>query len=236
MVREITLAAMAEATYLSSIDVDPNDPQHSLIAFSNYGIESVWDSRDAGDTWNSIQGDLPDFPVRWAVINPLNGQQAFLATEMGVWSTLEIDASARSATQWVQDNQGLANVRCDMIRYRASDNMFVVATHGRRLYTSLLAQDSMSTGSNDLVETIFQPIYPNPVDEQFFIPTDFPTSQAVSVSVYDPLGREIIRQRTAHSFRSDLKVTLPESARSGIYFVVLKSEEVMVSSQKIWVR
>ncbi|NJL76791.1 MAG: T9SS type A sorting domain-containing protein [Saprospiraceae bacterium] len=72
-------------------------------------------------------------PVRWAVFNPINTDQALLATEMGVWSTDDLNGSS---TNWGATNFNLANTRVDMLQVRASDNLIVAATHGRGLFTT----------------------------------------------------------------------------------------------------
>jgi len=53
-----------------------------LVTFSNYGVPSVWQSSDGGNTWIDKSGNLPDMPIRWAVFHPQNSNQAMLATEI----------------------------------------------------------------------------------------------------------------------------------------------------------
>lgn len=121
------------AANISCIVVEPGNESHIIVTFSNYGIASVWETTDAGATWTNIEGNLPDMPVRWGLFNPLNPTQFLLATELGVWTT---DALAGAGTQWFASNTGLANVRCDMLTYRPSDGLMLVATHGRGVFSS----------------------------------------------------------------------------------------------------
>ena len=104
-----------------------------LVTYFNYGLTSVWMTTDGGTTWTSKEGNLPDMPVRWALIHPTNPNEAILATELGVWATSNLLASSPT---WVPSNSGLANVRVDMLQYRSSDKMVAAATHGRGLFTS----------------------------------------------------------------------------------------------------
>ncbi|NND34328.1 MAG: T9SS type A sorting domain-containing protein, partial [Saprospiraceae bacterium] len=219
---------------LSSIDIDPSDPQHLLIAFSNYGIESVWESTNGGASWSSIQGDLPDFPVRWAIFHPLHGEQAFLATEMGVWSTAQIDASSRSATAWVPDNEGLANVRCDMIRYRVSDFTFVVATHGRGLYTATLQVDTMTTLVADQSHESFLPVWPNPATDFVHIPTSFSSNRLIHLAFRNVEGRYLSKEKLQVSPGEILRMPVPAAAIPGIYLITLDDGQE-VSTQKLLV-
>ena len=118
--------------YVSCVQIGSSDSQ-VMITFSNYGVTSVWESRNAGSTWANKEGNLPDFPVRWALYNPENTNQVLLATELCVWS---VDDVSVSSPVWEVSNTGLANVRCDMLQYRSSDKLVSLATHGRGVFTS----------------------------------------------------------------------------------------------------
>lgn len=121
--------------YCSGIFVDPDDGNHVIVTYSNYGIESVWESINAlGATpsWSNVEGNLPDLPVRWATLHPTNRQVCYAATDAGVFITTKLDGAN---TVWQPMNEGMANIRVDMIRYRASDQLFVAATHGRGMFT-----------------------------------------------------------------------------------------------------
>lgn len=117
---------------VSCISVGQDDDQ-LLVTLSNYGVVSVHETRDGGDTWADKEGNLPDMPIRWALYNPINTDQALLATESGVWS---IDDITVEDLEWEPSNEGLANVPCYMLRYRDADGLIAVATHGRGIFTS----------------------------------------------------------------------------------------------------
>jgi len=104
-----------------------------LVTFYNYGVTSVWRTTNGGSTWTSKEGNLPDMPIRWAVYNPNNRNEVLLATETGVWSTADITVTS---PVWVPNNNGLANVRVDMLQYRNSDKEMIAATHGRGLFST----------------------------------------------------------------------------------------------------
>lgn len=118
--------------WVSSIDVENGNSNHMLVTIANFGTASVWESTNGGTSWTNIEGNIPDMPVRWGIFSPTNNDQAFVATELGIWSTDNINGGS---TNWGVTNTGLADVRTDMIKYRTSDNTLVVATYGRGLYT-----------------------------------------------------------------------------------------------------
>jgi methionine-rich copper-binding protein CopC len=123
------------AGYTSSIDVGANDDE-LLVTYSNYGVKSVYYTNNGGTTWVSKDETaygLPDMPIRWALFNPNDTKQVLLATELGVWSTSDVKATNPG---WEPTNSGLANVRCDMLRFRTADKQVAIATFGRGLYTT----------------------------------------------------------------------------------------------------
>ncbi|MBL7927759.1 MAG: T9SS type A sorting domain-containing protein [Bacteroidia bacterium] len=119
--------------YAACVEVETGNDNHLLVTYSNYGVNSVWESTDGGATWTSVEGNLPDMPIRWALFNPNNSDQAILATELGVWSTDDLNGNS---TNWGASNSGLANVRVDMLQLRQSDKYVIAATHGRGLFAS----------------------------------------------------------------------------------------------------
>jgi photosystem II stability/assembly factor-like uncharacterized protein len=125
------LSVMPSGSYVSCIEVQPGNDDHILVTYSNYGVNSVWETTNGGVNWQSVEGNLPDMPIRWIIFNPINNDQALVATELGVWSTDDLNGPS---TVWASSNSGLANVRVDMLQSRSSDKLVIAATHGRGLY------------------------------------------------------------------------------------------------------
>lgn len=127
---------------VSGIAIEPTNESHVLVTYSNYGVQSVWETTNAGTTWTNIEGNLPDMPVRWVVFNPANATQALLATELGVWTTSSLNGIN---TNWTPTNGGLANTRVDVLKVRTSDNTILAATHGRGVFTTTLLNVTLPT-------------------------------------------------------------------------------------------
>ncbi len=128
--------ALAAGT-VSSIDVGATDGR-VLVTISNYGVNSVFETTNAAANgaavWtNKDNATLPDMPIRWGLYNRDNFNQVLLATEAGIYSTDDLNAANPT---WGPSSTGLANVRCDMLKYRAADKVVVVGTHGRGIYTT----------------------------------------------------------------------------------------------------
>jgi hypothetical protein len=122
---------------VSSIYMDKSSDQDALISLFNFGatLENIWITNDDGHSWNSIEGDLPDLPVRWAIFDPADHDRAMIATDAGIWSTDDINGDQ---THWDPPNpsRGMPFVRVDMLLMRESDKIVLAATYGRGLMTS----------------------------------------------------------------------------------------------------
>lgn len=132
-VTDITDGSMPDSSTVSCIEVENGDADHMLATFSNYGITSVWETTNGGTSWTAVEGDLPDMPIRWCMFSPWGSDSALVATELGVWTTTNLNAGS---TDWEPSNTGLANVRTDMLQFRASDSVIIAATHGRGIYST----------------------------------------------------------------------------------------------------
>ncbi len=120
---------------ISSIYIENGNADHLLVTKSNYGSQSVFESKDGGDSWTNVEGNLPNMPVRWGIFSPKDPTQAMIATEAGVWTTELLDGGN---TQWIPpvEGRGIPLVRVDMLQLRKSDNIVLAATHGRGLFTT----------------------------------------------------------------------------------------------------
>ncbi len=120
-------------TFIRSIELNPQNTEEIVVTNSGFGVNSVFYSNNGGESFQNIEGNLPDMPVRWAVFNPINSNGIILATELGIWNTNFIDGSN---TGWGLSSENLPLTRVDMLKVREADNLLIAATHGRGMYTS----------------------------------------------------------------------------------------------------
>ena len=120
--------------YISSIDIGASDEQ-ILVTVSNYGAKSVFETYSGGGSngWRNVEGDLPDIPVRGALYNKDNYNQVIVATDLGTWTSDDISVDNPT---WNPSNDGLANVRVDMLKRRSADGAMAAGTHGRGIFYS----------------------------------------------------------------------------------------------------
>jgi photosystem II stability/assembly factor-like uncharacterized protein len=170
------------AANISCIDISANG-ETILVTFSNYGVNSVWISIDGGNNWQSIENNLPDIPVRWGLLHTNNPKQIMLATEIGIWVA---DDVTQDNFEWEIANSGLANVRVDMIRMRAADEVVLAATHGRGLFTTKFESNIPISSINDMtLNTIAA--FPNPTNGRLTL--NYQGSKIEMIKVYNITGK-----------------------------------------------
>ncbi|MCX6246283.1 MAG: T9SS type A sorting domain-containing protein [Bacteroidetes bacterium] len=183
-----------------------------LVTFSNYGVASVFLTYDGGLNWTNCEGNLPDMPVRWGLFHPQNSRQVMLATETGIWTTININASP---VVWTPDVTGMANVRVDQLNLRTVDNTVIAATHGRGLFT---AQWDVETSVENYQLQAFR-MYPNPVGETLNL--SFLTNETGNIlfRIYDPSGKVILEESNGKTSGTMTEKMNVSGLAPGVYFV-----------------
>jgi hypothetical protein len=231
--KTVTLPATFTAgSYISSIDVEVGRANHMLLTVSNYGVTSVYESTDAGTTWTSIEGNLPDMPVRWGIFAPANAQIGntsalggiLLGTELGIWTT---STTSGATTAWIPNNAGFVNTRVDMIRYRATDNLLAAATHGRGLFTT--NPSSTTTVPPPVTNTTGFIEYISSDRQQLFIKVgNMAGVNTITINLFDIKGRLISSTVQAYG-----NATIPISYLStGIYVAKIFGDNKEVFTQR----
>lgn len=199
-----TLSTAPLGGYISSIDVDPANGNHILVTLSNYGVVSVYESTDGGNSFNSIEGNLPDIPVRCGMFLPSSASidgvtfgGILLATEAGVWYTA---LTSGTTTSWTPQNNGLPNVRTDMLRFRASDGLLAVATHGRGLYTANIT--SLATGIPTVPNTKNFIDYVYASQQQLFVQVGNLNTTSMEVRLFAMDGKLVYSSKTKYANQS----------------------------------
>lgn len=183
-----------------------------LVTFSNYGVASVWLTHNGGQTWQMREGNLPDMPIRWGIFHPQNAGQAMLATENGIWVTNKLNSSE---SEWVPANEGLANVRIDMLRMRDNDLTVLAATHGRGLYTCTWEAD-FYVGTPEYSIKMDLRVFPNPSKESITI--YLPENQKITGIIITDLNGKKILEQPSNSNAKSINIGV-NHLQQGIYMV-----------------
>jgi photosystem II stability/assembly factor-like uncharacterized protein len=128
-----TFPGVPEKTYVSRVAASEHDANTVYAAFDNHKNEDfapyLLKSTDAGKTWMSIAGNLPENgPVLAFVEDPVNANLLFTGTEFGVFFTVD------GGAHWVQLKGGLPTIAVRDMIIQARESDLVIATFGRGFY------------------------------------------------------------------------------------------------------
>lgn len=117
------------------LTADPVDPQTVYLAGATFGVPHVRRSRDAGATWEVLDGNLPDIPVNVIGVDPRGPSPAiFAGTDAGVYRTVN------GGLTWRKFLVGMPNAQVVDIIVETARNRIVVGTFGRGAWTGPLAE------------------------------------------------------------------------------------------------
>ncbi len=208
---------------ISDIQYGTNDNE-IIVTISNYNTDSVFYTTDGGTTWNSKEGNLPDMPIRSALMNPENKNEVILGTELGVWGTTNFLSATPT---WSQYTNGLGNVRITNLDYRPSTRTVLASTYGRGIFTTM--NDTNLATTETSVEEIYR-VYPNPTRGDFYLKINA-KHKNVTVNVFDISGKLVF---TKNGVNAEEKIS--PSLPKGHYIVKVEKEGEHIFSSKLIVR
>lgn len=227
--------SMFPAVFISCVAPDPDDGNKVIVVFSNYGVKSLFYTKDAGTTWESISGNFEENPdgtgngpsVKWVSILHFGDSTIYYAAaSVGLFSTTLLKGDS---TIWVQEGTStIGNVVVDMLVTRAYDTLVVAATHGAGVYSYKFNEpDTIKVPVDSTVFSVVQN-YPNPFNS--FTNIDYLVEQEsyVECKVFDLSGKlvavllEGTKQAGKYSILWNGKGHNGNDLKNGIYIYRLK--------------
>ncbi len=216
--------------YVSCLAVDPNNANKVTVVFSNYNINSIYYSLDAGTTWISVSGNLEQNSngsgngpsIRWISILPFQGHNKyFCGTSIGLFSadSLTLSDFSNAGTQWVQEGADVfGNTIVPHIFIREADNMVAVATHGSGIYTTHYGWN-VGVGSIANAASAIN-VYPNPATNKVKISWQSKSNNHINLLLFDLNGKLIFEQQNmASSIGKNAETIDVSSLSSGVYLL-----------------
>jgi len=134
---------------LSSIFIDSHDPTGNTVYVTVAGvpdsqtISTLYRTTDGGAHWSQITSNLVKVPANSVVIDPQDANTAYVATDMGVYSTRQVGACVKAWTNcWSQFGAGLPDapvVQLSASPPATSPSVLVAGTYGRGIWQIPLA-------------------------------------------------------------------------------------------------
>ncbi|MCZ4695292.1 T9SS C-terminal target domain-containing protein [Ancylomarina euxinus] len=233
--KEITASFMPEG-YVSSIEVNPANASHVYATFSNYEVASIFFSKDAGETWTDVSGNLEITKetknigpsVRYInVVNAENGPIYFAATSIGLYKATDLNPN----TQWTQvSTDKIGNTVVDMVKTR-KDGFIVVGTHGNGIFHANITPGEPTidpagplVSIDDLDETNAKlSIYPNPMVNESRIAFPNQNNESYRLIVVDASGRVV---RIIENITNNNVLINREQLKPGIHLINLEGEKI----------
>ena len=134
-------AAGMPGRFLSSITIDPADPDHVLVTFGGYTTGNLWRTLDGGSNWTEIT-TLPEVPLRAIEVHPADPTWLYAGSEVGVLASVDAGAS------WSSASSGPALVSVDGLFW--IDETLVAVTHGRGFFSKEIPSTQESFRRGDL--------------------------------------------------------------------------------------
>ena len=188
--------------YVSCLAVSPDDGRRVFAVFSNYNVQSVFMSTDAGATWEAVSGNLEAEPdgsgpgpsVRWLSVLPLADGELYLAgTSAGLFSTARIDGMQ---TEWTRESaDGIGAVCVDHIDARTVDGSVVVATQGAGVWAARFTSVNSAGEASAAADFVLAGPWPQPARHEIRITLTGRDGSAADVAVHDLRGRVLLRHR-----------------------------------------
>jgi hypothetical protein len=182
--------------------IDPDSVNNVLICYSNYNLNSLFFTRDGGNSWYLVGGNLEGTDnstggnpsIRSVnILVGKNGKRTYFAgTSIGLFSTDSLvlgTAGSTNKTVWTQESIDKigANVVTD-IKVRNSDGYVVVATHGNGVFESYYTGN---TPPPPFLQDANVSIYPNPSRNEINYTFTTSITDQLRADIFDLQGRRI---------------------------------------------
>ena len=133
---------------ISDIVVDPRNRDIAYVTASSAigtGMGRVFVTNNAGRSWTSISGNLPDQPAWTLTIDPRTGN-LYVGTDTGVYVT------GNTGSSWQAFGVGLPQVSVRQIDLNLNLNTMTIATYGRGVYQLTLSSSAANAAPLHLDE------------------------------------------------------------------------------------
>ena len=163
------------SAYLHCIAQDPTDSLRMFVVFTNYGVHSLFETKNAGATWQPIGGNLEQTSTgggngpscRWFTIAPTQDSLLyFVGTSTGLYATKKIDGMQ---TVWTRQGASAIGMQpVTMMHHRTTDGRMVVSTYGSGVFESYVNSLNPTTRlkENKLNDFV---VYPNPASNYIWL-------------------------------------------------------------------
>lgn len=222
--QEVPGTLPGEARYISKVVFHPGEAGTFFAVQSGYGSGKIFRTRDLGNTWEDVSGNLPDIPHSDLFLDPENPDIYITANDFGVYGSPDAGIS------WTRLDNGMPRVVALDFDYfhHEGERLLRVATYGRGVFEmdldDLVIETFVEEGEENPRDRALLGNYPNPFNPLTTVTYTLNRREHVSLSVYDLIGR--LKVRLVDSMREAGEHAVEFHAGQlpgGIYFVRLQT-------------
>ncbi len=226
---EITGANFPFNGYVACIDVDEDSADKLFVVFSNYGIQSVFYSDDAGSNWTHVSGNLEEYPdgsgngpsLRWVKSLTYDENTVYFAgSSVGLYSSTSLDGDN---TVWIHEGpETIGTIMVDMIDARSVDGYTAIATQGNGIYSTFYDASAAIDESSNIQQQNSISNSPNPFQNQTTLSYELTQGGIANIDLFDMNGRLVKQLFGGQKQQGSHTLILDAGELSkGIYFVKL---------------
>jgi photosystem II stability/assembly factor-like uncharacterized protein len=184
------ISAGLPVRYVTRVTPDPVSAAVVYVTLSGFGIDEhlahVYRSDSRGDSWVSIAGNLPDVPANDVLVDPIYPQTLYLATDVGVYSTVNGGAA------WFPLGNGMPIQTVFDLSFHPGSRMLAAATHGRSQWTLMVGSAPLAVRETAAPPQIqLSGPRPQPSRGAVRLELELPRATSLDVAIYDAGGRRV---------------------------------------------
>jgi len=208
---------------ITSISVDPTDPNELWVTISGYvSGKKVFHSTDAGLTFTNVTYNLPNVPVNASVIDKQSEQHdVYIGTDVGVFLLDDVSQT------WVYYGAGLPNTMVSDLEIQYSSRKLRIGTFGRGVWEhDLFSQPISNVAAQNSNAFNRLSIAGNPTSDILRINVHNSTNERGEFVIYDLNGNCVNRmQRTLHTGNYQMTINV-SGLLAGMYLLGYESSGV----------
>jgi photosystem II stability/assembly factor-like uncharacterized protein len=148
---QVTQPSGSPHAYLTGISTHPSESNTAFVTIGSSGSPKIFRTKDLGQTWENLNGNLPNVPVHTALVMPFDPTEIWIGTDVGLF------ISTDDGQSWQYSNSGIPAV--SIRRLKIVDQYIVATTHGRGVWS--VFREELPSGTL-LAPTLQDITVPNP--------------------------------------------------------------------------
>ncbi len=224
----LTSSPGAPGSPITDLAADPWNPGTLYATLGSFNdTNQVFRSTDQGATWVNISDSLPAVPANTIVVDPFDGQNMYVGTDLGVWY------SEDAGSTWAPYNDGLPVVVVEDMHFYEPDTTLRMGTYGRGYWRTKAIHPPLPASTKNALVPARIKVHPNPSAGSIRIKYRSAKSGTAHIILYNSLGRQILnREQALEAGLNDMQLDLGD-LEAGVYAISIASDDAQVSEKII---